>query len=90
MKLVVAFGTLKNNTHNRFNRKSSLKKLVKLATGNVMQTLSGKVGGVNHHKFLVNKGDAPQIRFRGLVHYLLQTTPLYVVDGMPLVKDLIR
>jgi TonB-linked SusC/RagA family outer membrane protein len=81
--VVVAFGTQKKQSIAGSIEKIDSKELVNSQTGNVMQSLSGKVGGVQITTNSGQPGDSPQIRFRGLGSLSSSNNPLYVVDGMP-------
>uniref|UniRef100_F4CD54 TonB-dependent receptor plug n=1 Tax=Sphingobacterium sp. (strain 21) TaxID=743722 RepID=F4CD54_SPHS2 len=52
-------------------------------TSNVVQSLSGKVGGVQIRSTTGQPGAAPQVRFRGIGSISSSNQPLYVVDGVP-------
>jgi len=52
-------------------------------TGNVVQSLNGKVGGVQVRSTNGQPGSAPNVRFRGIGSISSSNAPLYVVDGVP-------
>src|SRR5690606_28997273 len=52
-------------------------------SGNVMQSLTGKVGGVQIRSTTGQPGAAPSVRFRGIGSISSSNEPLYVVDGVP-------
>ena len=59
----------------------------KIQTSNVMQSLSGKVTGVQIKSPSGQPGDAPSLRFRGIGSISSSNAPLYVVDGVPFNGD---
>jgi len=68
--------------------KLDTKQLKETAAANIQSVLAGKVAGVN----VITPGGAPgegaQITIRGLSSLQLTNEPLYVVDGIPLGKDI--
>ena len=81
--VVVAFGTQKKQAITGSIEKVDSKELAKAQSGNVVQSLSGKVAGVQITTNSGQPGDAPQVRFRGLGSLSSSNNPLYVVDGIP-------
>lgn len=81
--VVVAYGTQKKQSIAGSIVKIGSKELAESQSGNVLQSLSGKVGGVQITTKSGQPGDAPQIRFRGLGSLSSSNDPLYVVDGVP-------
>jgi len=56
-------------------------------TANIVQSLSGKVGGVQIRSTTGQPGEAPTVRFRGVGSLSSSNQPLYVVDGVPFNGD---
>jgi TonB-linked SusC/RagA family outer membrane protein len=62
--------------------------LEQVQTANVVQSLAGKVGGVQIRSTSGLPGEAPSVRFRGLGSISSSNDPLYVVDGVPFNGDI--
>lgn len=58
--------------------------------GNALQSLSGQVSGVQITQSQGAPGMAPSIKVRGASSINAGTTPLYVIDGIPLEDNTIR
>ncbi len=58
--------------------------------GNALQSLSGQVSGVQITQTQGAPGMAPSIKVRGASSINAGTTPLYVIDGIPLEDNTIR
>lgn len=61
--------------------------LEQVQTANVVQSLAGKVGGVQIRSTNGLPGESPTVRFRGLGSISSSNDPLYVVDGVPFNGD---
>lgn len=61
----------------------SSEELQRVQTSNVVQSMIGKVAGVQIVNDSGQPGDAPTVRFRGIGSISSGTSPLYVVDGIP-------
>ncbi|WP_270088630.1 SusC/RagA family TonB-linked outer membrane protein [Sphingobacterium sp. SYP-B4668] len=59
------------------------KDLEQVQTANVIQSLAGKVGGVQIRSTSGQPGAAATVRFRGLGSISSSNDPLYVIDGVP-------
>ena len=58
--------------------------------GNALQSLSGQVSGVQISQSQGAPGMAPSIKVRGASSINAGTTPLYVIDGIPLEDNTVR
>lgn len=63
------------------------KDLEQVQSANVVQSLAGKVGGVQIRSTSGQPGAAATVRFRGLGSISSSNDPLYVVDGVPFNGD---
>ncbi|MBF6655090.1 SusC/RagA family TonB-linked outer membrane protein [Flavobacterium columnare] len=81
--VIVAYGTQKKQAVTGSIKTIDNKEIVKSQSANVLQSLSGKVSGVQITTNSGQPGDAPQVRFRGIGSISSSNTPLYVVDGVP-------
>ncbi|WP_346432752.1 SusC/RagA family TonB-linked outer membrane protein [Flavobacterium piscisymbiosum] len=57
-------------------------------SSNAVQSLTGKVAGVQISSNSGQPGDPPQVRFRGIGSISSSNAPLYVVDGVPFNGDI--
>lgn len=62
--------------------------LEQVQSANVVQSLAGKVGGVQIRSTSGQPGAEPSVRFRGLGSISSSNQPLYVVDGVPFNGDI--
>lgn len=69
-----AVGTIKNTT------------LENAPNSSVQETLQGNIAGVQSTNGLGQPGSAPNIRIRGIGSINASATPLYVIDGIPVVS----
>jgi len=65
-------------------------KLKERPYGNALQSLSGQVSGVQITQSQGAPGMAPSIKIRGASSINAGTTPLYVIDGIPLEDNTVR
>ncbi len=86
--VVVAFGTQKKQEITGAVSKIDAKQLENTQASNAIQSLSGKVAGVQISSNSGQPGDKPQVRFRGLGSISSSNEPLYVVDGIPYNGDI--
>ena len=86
--VVVAFGTQKKSEITGAVTKIDAKALENTQASNAIQSLTGKVAGVQIQANSGQPGDAPQVRFRGLGSLSSSNAPLYVVDGIPYNGDI--
>ncbi|WP_312991622.1 SusC/RagA family TonB-linked outer membrane protein [Chryseobacterium flavum] len=81
--VVVAYGTQKKQSITGSITTINAKQLQDAQASNAVQSLTGKVGGVQISANSGQPGDPPQVRFRGLGSLSSSNNPLYVVDGVP-------
>ena len=81
--VVVAYGVQKKQSVTGSIKTIDSKEITKAQSANVLQSLSGKVSGVQITSNSGQPGDAPQVRFRGIGSISSSNNPLYVVDGVP-------
>jgi TonB-linked SusC/RagA family outer membrane protein len=86
--VVVAFGTQKKEAITGAVAKIDAKALENTQASNAIQSLTGKVAGVQIQANSGQPGDAPQVRFRGIGSISSSNAPLYVVDGFPYNGDI--
>lgn len=86
--IVTAFGrkVTKNESTGSVTTVSS-DQLTKASPVNVTQSLEGNVPGLTIKSSSGNPGSAPEIQIRGQNSITASTSPLYVVDGIPLSID---
>lgn len=81
--VVVAYGTQKKATLTGSNIQIDSKKIEDRPISNVMQALDGAGAGIQVAAGSGQPGDGISIRIRGAGSYLVSTSPLIIVDGMP-------
>ncbi|MBB4803737.1 TonB-linked SusC/RagA family outer membrane protein [Flavobacterium nitrogenifigens] len=86
--VVVAFGTQKKSEITGAVTKIDAKALENAQASNAIQSLTGKVAGVQISANSGQPGDPPQVRFRGIGSLSSSNAPLYVVDGIPYNGDI--
>ena len=86
--VVVAFGTQKKQEITGAVAKIDAKQLENAQASNAVQSLTGKVAGVQIAANSGQPGDKPQVRFRGIGSISSSNEPLYVVDGIPFAGDI--
>lgn len=86
--VVVAFGTQKKQEITGAVSKIDAKMLETSQASNAVQSLTGKVAGVQISANSGQPGDPPQVRFRGIGSISSSNAPLYVVDGIPFNGDI--
>ena len=82
--VVVGYGTVRKRDLTGSIASVSSEKIRERSYSNVLQSLSGQLPGVNITQNSGAPGMAPTIRVRGASSINSGTTPLYVVDGIPL------
>ena len=86
--VVVGYGTqIKRNITGSVQSVSS-DDMADLPVGQMTQKLQGKFAGVQINQTTGKLGEGMSVRVRGQASLAGGTTPLYVVDGMPLVGDI--
>ncbi|UTN04553.1 SusC/RagA family TonB-linked outer membrane protein [Flavobacterium bizetiae] len=86
--VVVAFGTQKKQEITGAVAKVDSKMLENTQASNAVQSLTGKVAGVQISANSGQPGEAPQVRFRGIGSISSSNSPLYVIDGIPYNGDI--
>lgn len=86
--VVVAFGTQKKSEITGAVTKIDAAALENTQASNAIQSLTGKVAGVQISANSGQPGDPPQVRFRGIGSISSSNSPLYVVDGFPYNGDI--
>lgn len=81
--VVVAYGTQKKSEVAGSITTIKAKTIEQSQTPNAVQSLTGKVGGVQISSTSGQPGSEPQVRFRGIGSLSSSNNPLYVVDGVP-------
>ncbi len=81
--IVVAYGTQKKSEVAGSISTIKAKDIEQAQTSNAVQSLTGKVGGVQISTVNGQPGSEPQVRFRGIGSLSSSNNPLYVVDGVP-------
>ncbi len=84
----VAYGTQKKQEITGAVSKIDSKMLETSQASNAVQSLTGKVAGVQISANSGQPGDPPQVRFRGIGSISSSNAPLYVVDGIPFNGDI--
>lgn len=80
--VVIGYGTVRKSdlTGSVYSVKSE--ELVKNPAANVLQSLQGKVPGVQISSASGNPGESPVVRIRGVSTFLGGASPIFVVDGV--------
>jgi TonB-linked SusC/RagA family outer membrane protein len=81
--MVVAYGTAKKSTFTGSATVINSKQLDKISGSGFTEALQGMSTGVNVVNYEGNPGGDTRIQIRGISSMSGQTTPLYIVDGMP-------
>jgi TonB-linked SusC/RagA family outer membrane protein len=81
--VVTAYGTQKKESLTGSVTEIKSKEFAKVASGNAVTGLRGKVAGVQIYSNSGQPGTAPTVRFRGIGSLNGSSAPLYVVDGVP-------
>lgn len=84
----VAFGAQKKEQITGAVTKIDARQLETNQAANAVQSLTGKVAGVQIAANSGQPGDKPQVRFRGIGSISSSNEPLYVVDGIPYNGDI--
>ncbi|QBQ42568.1 SusC/RagA family TonB-linked outer membrane protein [Sphingobacterium psychroaquaticum] len=86
--VVTAYGTQTKESIAGSISTLKAKDLEQVQTANVVQSLAGKVGGVQIRSTSGQPGASATVRFRGLGSISSSNDPLYVVDGVPYNGDI--
>jgi len=82
--VAIGYGTMKKRDLTGSVSSISSDKIKERSSGNVLQSISGQLAGVKITQNSGAPGMAPSIRVRGASSITSGTTPLYVIDGIPL------
>ena len=82
--LVIGYGTSKKSAFTGSAVEVDSKDITSHVTSTATSALVGKVAGVMATSSSGAPGSAPTIRIRGIGSYAAATTPLYIVDGVPM------
>lgn len=85
--VVVAYGTQKKEAITGSVAVIKAEEIAEVSQGNVLQSLAGKVPGLRVNFASGQPGDAPNISIRGLNSLNSLSSPLYVIDGIPIELD---
>ena len=81
--VVTAYGTQTKESLTGSIAEVKSEEFAKVASGNAVTGLTGKVAGVQIYSNSGQPGAAPTVRFRGIGSLTGSSSPLYVVDGVP-------
>jgi TonB-linked SusC/RagA family outer membrane protein len=81
--VVTAYGSQTKESLTGSIAEISTEEFAKVASGNAVTGLTGKVAGVQIYSNSGQPGAAPTVRFRGIGSLNGSSNPLYVVDGVP-------
>ena len=82
--MVVAYGTTKRSTFTGSAVEIKAEEITNHVSSAATSSLVGKVAGLQATGISAGPGDAPTIRLRGFGSMEASTTPLYVLDGVPM------
>ena len=82
--LVIGYGTSKKSAFTGSAVEVDSKDITAHVTSTATSALVGKVAGITATSTSGAPGSAPTIRIRGIGSYAAATTPLYIVDGVPM------
>ncbi|MCR4582430.1 MAG: SusC/RagA family TonB-linked outer membrane protein [Prevotella sp.] len=82
--LVIGYGTSKKSAFTGSATEISSKDITTHVTSTATSALVGKVAGITATSSSGAPGSAPTIRIRGIGSYAASSTPLYIVDGVPM------
>lgn len=82
--VVVGYGTVKKRDLTGSISSLGSEKLKERSFGNALQSMAGQVSGVQITQSQGAPGMAPTVKVRGASSITSGTTPLYVIDGIPL------
>lgn len=86
--VVVGYGTQRRRDLTGAISSVTSKEITEVASLNAMQAIQGKVAGVNVMQNGWNPGSDATIRIRGRRSFNASNDPLYVIDGIPIVRGL--
>ena len=82
--VAVGYGTIKKSDLTGAVSSINSEQIKERSSTNVMQSLSGQVAGVQIQQTQGAPGYSPAIKIRGTSTITAGTTPLYVIDGIPM------
>ena len=82
--IVVAYGTAKRSTFTGSASEVKASDISAHVSSTATSALIGKVAGVQATSSDGAPGSAPTIRIRGIGSYAASSTPLYIIDGVPM------
>jgi TonB-linked SusC/RagA family outer membrane protein len=85
--VVIGYGTMKKRDLTGAISQFGADKIKERSFGNALQAMSGQVSGVQITQTQGAPGMAPTVKVRGMSSITSGTTPLYVIDGIPLEDD---
>lgn len=88
--VAIGYGTVKKSDLTGSVVSVGADKLKDRSFGNALQAISGQVSGVQITQTQGAPGMAPSIKVRGASSINAGTTPLYVIDGIPLEDNTVR
>lgn len=83
--LVIAYGTAKRSTFTGSAQNVTSNKLAATITESLDKALSGKATGVRVTSLTGDPGSSGDIQIRGIGSITGSTSPLYIVDGIPII-----
>ncbi len=86
--IVVGYGTQRRRDLTGAISSVSARQINEVASLNAMQAIQGKVAGLNVMQNGWNPGSEATIRVRGRRSFNASNDPLYVIDGIPIVRGL--
>ena len=86
--IVVAYGTAKRSAFTGSATEIKATDISSHVTSTATSALVGKVAGVQATSSSGAPGSAPTIRIRGIGSYAAASTPLYIIDGVPMEQGL--
>ena len=85
--MVVAYGTTKRSTFTGSAMEIKSEEITNHVSSSATNSLIGKVAGVQATGVSAGPGSSPTIRIRGFGSMEASTTPLYILDGVPMIAD---
>lgn len=82
--LVIGYGTSKKSAFTGSAAEVNSKDITTHVTSSATNALVGKVAGITATSSSGAPGSAPTIRIRGVGSYAASSTPLYIIDGVPM------
>ena len=86
--MVIGYGTTKRSTFTGSAVELKSEEITSHVSSTATNSLIGKVAGIQATGVSSGPGSAPTIRIRGFGSFNATDTPLYVIDGVPMVQGL--